>query len=284
VVNATSVAAAVFLGAARPGLLRAELTRRMQATVELLRVQGARLTPALAQDTGDFEESIAFLLRSDLIRSVQDPRGEILYFEPSKRPALDLYRNAILHFLAPSSFLARKLLLGASRAELREDLAFWLDLFYDEFFNPRRRVLEREFDAYLHHFETLGLIEREEVVLRATEKGRSTLEALSLQTQGLIEAYAAAFRAALNLAAPVSSKQLEREAAEAFTRSALLGQVRSPEVGSRATFANAFDALACRTVLTRHPSDGRELYYGRGERFDDLVSLCARLAVVLGDR
>ena len=41
--------------------------------------------------TGDFEESISFLMRSDLIRSRKDAQGEILYFEESHRAALDLY-------------------------------------------------------------------------------------------------------------------------------------------------------------------------------------------------
>jgi len=285
VVNATSVAAAVFLGSARPGLLRSELTRRMQACVDLLRVRGARLTPALTRDVGDFEESIAFLLRSDLIRSVGDPRGEILYFDASKRPALDLYRNTILHFLAPASFLARKLLWGAPREVLHDDLAFWLDLFHLELFNARDRVLGSEFDAYLAHFEALGFVECTDSAFRATEKGRDVLEALALQTQGLIEAHAAACRAAQGIAEPVSSRQLEVDASDAFARSALLGQVGSPEVGSRATFANAFDALARRGILARRRSGGnRDVFYARGDRFDELAPLIARLAAVLGDR
>ena len=53
----------------------------MQQVVDLLRLQDARLTPALAADEGSFDESIASLLRMDLIHSSEDARGEILYFE-----------------------------------------------------------------------------------------------------------------------------------------------------------------------------------------------------------
>ena len=282
--NATSVAAAVFLGAARPGLLRHDLTARMRELVDLLRVCGAELTPALEADLPDFGDSVAFLRRSDLIRALEDERGEILYFEDAKRRALDIYRNSILHFLAPASFVARRLETGATREELREDLRFWADLFYHEFFAPTEQVVGPQFDATLRHFERVGFAELHEGCYRAADKGRAALRTLVLQTQGLQEAYLAAFRAAQAISEPTSVKTLERVAGEAFVRSELLGEIRSPEVASRATFANAFDALARRRILARHRDpDVREPLYRRGECFDELSALCAQLASALGD-
>ena len=52
-----------------------------------------------------------------------DARGEILYFEESKRRALDFYRNSIVQFLAAPSFLARSLLRGGEVGALRADVA-----------------------------------------------------------------------------------------------------------------------------------------------------------------
>ena len=46
---------------------------------------------------------------------------------------LDVYRNVLFHFLVAPSFLARQLLRGATHEELRKDLSFWLDLFYQTF-------------------------------------------------------------------------------------------------------------------------------------------------------
>ncbi len=282
--NATSVAAAVFLGAARPGLLRHDLTARMRELVELLQVCGAALTPALESDLPDFGDSVAFLRRSDLIRSVEDERGEILYFEDAKRRALDIYRNSILHFLAAPSFCARRVIMGATRDELAEDLRYWSDLFYHEFFNPPDRVIDEQFDPMLRHFERVGIAELHEGRYRAADKGRAALTTLILQTQGLQEAYLAAFRAAQAVHEPTPAKTLERVAGEAFSRSELLGEIRSPEVASRATFANAFDALVRRQILAKHRDpDARDALFRRGERFDDLGALCTRLAAALGD-
>src|SRR5690606_11845229 len=125
VANATAVASAAFLGETRRGLRRHELVERMREIVDLLRLQGARITPALERDLDGFDEAIAFLLRSDLVKAIPDPRGEILYYEERTRRALDLYRNCILHFLAPPSFLARRALAGGSSDDLQEDLRFW---------------------------------------------------------------------------------------------------------------------------------------------------------------
>ena len=52
--------------------------------IGLLRLQGVRLTAALEADLGSFEDSIAFLKRADLVKSLTDSRGEILYFDESR--------------------------------------------------------------------------------------------------------------------------------------------------------------------------------------------------------
>ena len=138
VANATSVAASALLGEPRRGMFRSELTQRMREVVELLRLQDVRMTPALVRDEGEFNESIAFLLRAGLIKSERDdPRGEILYYEESRRRALDVYRNVLFHFLVAPSLLARQLQRGASLGVLREELGFWLDLLYREFYRPQ---------------------------------------------------------------------------------------------------------------------------------------------------
>jgi glycerol-3-phosphate O-acyltransferase len=282
VANATAVAGAAFLGETRRGLRRHELVTRMQETVDLLRLQDARITPALARDLGDFDDAIAFLLRSDLVKAAADPRGEILYHDGGARRALDLYRNCILHFLAAPSFLARRALAGGSEEELREDLRFWLDLFHEELFTPRGLVLAAHGEAFLDYFERLGVIERHEGAVRATEKGRPYLRRLAMQTRGLLEAWAAAFDSALGDPQLGTARQLARRAGEAFGRSELLGEVASPEAANPATFTGAYDALARRGILERVRAEGaREALYVRGPRFEELAGLAERLAGAL---
>jgi glycerol-3-phosphate O-acyltransferase len=221
-------------------------------------------------------------MRCSLVTSVADPRGEILCYEEHARRVLDLYRNCSLHFLAAPSFQARRLLQGASAEELRDDLRFWLDLFHQELFTPRGLVLAAHSEGFLDYFERLGVIERYDGLLRATEKGRPYLRRLAMQTRGLLEVYAAAFESALGDPQLVTPRQLARRAGDAFTRSGLLGEVTMPEAANPATFDAAFDVLARRGILERVRSDGaREPTYVRGSRFDELAGLAERLAGAL---
>lgn len=291
--NATAVAAAAFLGETRRGLLRHELTRRMQEIVDLLRLEDARLTPALLRDQPDFDEAIAFLLRSDLLESQPDPRGEILFYADGKRRVLDIYRNAILHFLAPPSFLARRLLAGSeggrgpgcTALQLREDLRFWLDFFHHELFTSRGLVLAAHFEAYLDYFERLEVVERHDGRWRASEKGAAYLRRLAMQTRGLVEVYAAAFSSVLADPELGSQKRLTKRLVEGFARAELLGEVAATEVSNAATFQGALDALVRRGVLVRErPAGARESVYARGPAFDELAGLAERLAGALVGR
>jgi glycerol-3-phosphate O-acyltransferase len=287
--NATSVAACALLGERRRGLFRGDLIQRMQEVVDLLRIQDIRLTPALARDAGGFDEAITSLLRSDLIRSVRDARGEILYFEESKRRALDLYRNAIIHFLAAPSLLARRLLSGPCAHDLRQELATWLDLLYGEFYTPRGELLAAHFDAFLDHFERFGWVERCDGQLQATEKGVAYLRFLAEQTRGVLEAYHATFAAVLWAKGPLTAKGLQKAASEQFEHAGLLGEVDRREAANPVTFANAVDLLVRRDVLEHAPVTGRgdrprEIAYVRGTAFDDLPALCELLATALSAR
>jgi len=285
VANATSVAASALLGEPRRGMFRSELTQRMREVVELLRLQDVPMTPALVRDEGEFNESIAFLLRAGLIKSERDPRGEILYYDESRRRALDVYRNVLFHFLVAPSLLARRLQRGATLSALREDLGFWLDLLYREFFVSKATVLSLQLEAFLDYFERIGALERSEDHFRVTERGRGYIAFLAEQTRSLIEAYYASFSAILDLEEPRTAKQLEKSAEEQFARAHLLGEIQRTEGWNSVTFRNALDLLTRRGILESSAGEkDRDPCYGRGGAFEDLSGLRGRLAAVLAAR
>ncbi len=285
--NATSVSACALLGAGRRGHLRAELVTRMQQVVELLQLQDVKLTDALT-GPDDLEEAIEFLLKADLVKHADDPRGDVLYFEESHRRALELYRNAIVHYLAAPSFLARRLLPGATLAELREDLASWLDLFYAEYFVPRGEVMAAHLEAFLDHFERTGRLTREGDRYVPVDKSRDYFEFLAEQTRGMLEAYTAGFGAAATIEEPIGRKALVKAAEAQFERGQLLGELDRREASNPVTFGNAFTLLLDRGVLERPPAEGRERrrepYFARGPRFEELEGLRQRLASALRRR
>jgi len=289
VANATSVAAAVFLGSRHNGLLREQLAHRMREMVELLQMQDVRLTSALRADLEDFDDAISFLLRSDLVKTKDDPRGELLFFEESRRRALDIYRNSIAHYLAAPSLLARGILRGRSRKELREDLAAWQDVLYHEFFMPRAEVLAAHVDAYLEHFERSGWAAQEGDRLVATAAGQDILRTLSEQTQGELECYDAAVRTLLESGGDMTRDAFLEGCAATYENSRLLGEARCAESATEQTFANVAEMLVRHGMLetVQLPPEGRGRGKARGrpvrafapgERFDALSELRDRLA------
>jgi glycerol-3-phosphate O-acyltransferase len=288
-VTATAVACCALLGERHRGLFRTELVRRMQQIVDLLRLMDVRLTPELSRDVGDFDESIGSLLRMDLICRAEDPRGEILYFEPGKRRALDLYRNSVLHFLAAPSFLARSLLRGASAERLREDLGLWLGLFGRELFVNRGEVLAAHVPGFVDHFARCGWIAREGESWRATAAGVPELRFLAELTRPLLESYFAALSAALSLEGALSSKELVRAARDHFERAELVGEVGLDEASNPVAFGTAIEWLEHRGILARAPAEPnakgrRETRYARGADFAALAPLRDRLASELAPR
>lgn len=255
VANATSVAAAALMGSPHRGIRRPELIERIRDVVDLLKLQKTRITRALVADQGAFEESIAFLLRSDLIKSRDDIGGEILYFEESRRQALDLYRNSIAHFLAVPSFLARRLLSGATGDELRRDLAVWQELFYQEFYSPKAEVSAVHCEAFLSHFVEKGWITAREGVWFPTRAGRSVFENLAEQTRSVLDVYALACDVAGQLSEDVTRDEFYAQMAAAFEGAAILGDVTRSEAANNTTFSNAADLLLARGVLTEHRRD-----------------------------
>jgi glycerol-3-phosphate O-acyltransferase len=288
VANTTSVLSAVLMGSSHRGLLRPVLSERAQQLTELLRLQDTGITSALRADQSDWSDSVAFMLKSDLVKSVEDSHGEIIYFEESRRRALDIYRNSIVHYLAVPSFLARQLLRGASQKELREDLEFWLDALYSEFFVPRSEATAASAGVFLQHFEVEGWITRSDDYLCAMPEGMDVLRCLSAQTAGVIESYEVACRVVLEEIGPeaaLSKKEFLERASAGFRRAALLGLASSSEAANDTTFGNALELLMSRGILesSREPrkSGPPEVRYARGEQWDALDELQERLAAAV---
>lgn len=252
VANATSVAACALMGSPHRGIRRPELIERIREVVDLLKLQKTRITRALVADQGTFEESISFLLRNDLIKSRDDLGGEILYFEESRRPALDLYRNSIAHFLASPSFLARRLLVGADGDQLRRDLSRWQELFYQEFYSPKTEVSAAHCEAFLSHFVERGWMTNRDGVWFPTGAGRPVFENLAEQIRSVVDVYRLACDVAGQLTDVVTRDEFYTRMAAAFEGAAILGDIPRGEAANSTTFSNAADLLVKRGVLSEH--------------------------------
>lgn len=288
VANATSVAAAVLLGSPHPGMRRDRLTIEMGRLAELLTLQGVRLTPAFARDLPDLKESLAFLVRSDLLESRDDVGGEIVFFDESRRRALDIYRNSIAHFLVLPSVLARAVLTGCEIDGVRSEIELWMDVFYREYHASRDLDLSRG-EALLEHLADRGFVVRVDSRWVAGDEDGEFLGILEEQTRGVLECYHTAVRTVWRRNGAGMRSEILADAHRAFESGRLVGEVRRSEAATDATFDNALDWLTSGKILhveqvATGKRGARDARYAPGEEFSELESLRALLAHALAGR
>ncbi len=289
VANATSVAATVLLGSPHSGVLRETLVRRVRGVAGLLQLQGVRLTPAFERDLGgDLRDSIAFLLRSDLIQTREDPRGEILHFEEGRRRALDIYRNSIAHFLVIPSIVARSVLGRRPKDGLPEELRIWLDVFYREYYVSRELYPSRG-EAVAEFFAESGWVETGGERWSPTRAGVEVLTVLAEQTRGVIEFYDTVARVVLRSEGEGLRSQLLKESRQAFESARILGTARRAEAASETSTDNVLAWLAANDIVElERVKTGRrgtpDTRIAPGERWSELEPLCTLLASALTDR
>jgi glycerol-3-phosphate O-acyltransferase len=236
------------------------------------------------------------LLKSDLLKATPDPAGEILYFDESRRRALDIYRNTIVHFLAAPSFMARLLLAGTTQKELGEAIPFWQELLYQEYFPPHDESPVHELEAFLLHSQRMGWIAlhggahagaaRHWVV---TQEGEPFMHCLEAQTRGVIEAYRSLIVVVLHAEEQgLKKKDLCKRASRHLQHANLLGEAARSEAANDTTFGNALDLLERRGMLRRSQVEGgrrsRDAAYDVPEEREALAALERRLARALSAR
>jgi glycerol-3-phosphate O-acyltransferase len=286
--NSTAVAASVLLGNRETGMRHEVFLARMRDVLGVLRLQDVRLTGALATEDGDFGDSLSFLERSELIRLSVGRRDTVVYFEESSRQALDLYRNSIAHFLVTPSLLARRLQNSpVTREELRDDLRFWQELLYREYFMPRDEILASRFDGLVDYFETRGWLRvSADGKLVVTPLGGDPFASFENQTRGILEVYLSLFDVFFDQPPGLRRKDIFKRAKANFERARVLGDATRLEALNETTLANALDLLLRSDVVVEEPGKGapRDPAFGKGARWEDLGSLFETLAGALAGR
>ncbi|MFM7734731.1 MAG: hypothetical protein ACKPBU_01975, partial [Alphaproteobacteria bacterium] len=243
----------------------------------LLRWRGAAFTPSLERNLGpaDFAEATSFLVGSELVRVREERDGSrVLEVPVEKRNMLDFYKNNSIHFFLFPSLVAHAGLRGLDRAQLKEELWWWLELFRWEFALPERETASAEVGRLLDYFRAHGVVLGEDL-------GRSPLVlALAGILQNFREAYWVAARTAQEVDGQlVPEAELIEEMRRRFDAAVLLGEVTKPEGASQVTFGNAvsrFVEMGC-LVREKGGKGGRERFVRRGPAFDALAGVGARL-------
>jgi glycerol-3-phosphate O-acyltransferase len=275
VVGATSLSATVLLSAP-PGPRRFdEFASAARTLAQLLRWRGTALTPALERNLGaaNFAEVTSFLSSSGLIEVEEAAGARMLSVPQEKRKTLDFYKNNSIHFFLLPSLVANAGLRGLDRADLKDELWWWLELLRWEFALPEREAVAAEAGRVLDYFRAHGAILGEDL-------SRSDL-VLSLAgiLENFRESYWIAVRTALHLDGDaVPEAQVIEQMRRRFDAALLLGEVTRLEGASPVAFGNAVSRLVEIGCLARESRKGaRDRWIRRGPAFEQLEAIGVRL-------
>ena len=274
--GATSVSSTVLLAAPAAAIRYGEFVVAARALTELLLRKGVTLTASLQRNIENFYESLNFLQNGKLIEWMKDRDGDIIYAPAEKRMILDFYKNNSIHFFLIPSLVAHALRRGVTRAQLREAVWWWLELFRWEFALPEREAVVGEIDDTLAYFTERGAIDGERV---------HAGHVLLVFGDGILDSFREAYWIVAKTLLDLDVDGFTYKAAiarmqKSFTMHQLLGQTRRPEGNSAVTFANALNRFAelGYVTLVRRGRGGRDQVVLPGNAIAGLAALERRLA------
>lgn len=277
VVGATSLSATVLLSSEKGAVRFDDFVVAARTLAELLRWRGTAFTPSLERNLGqaNFNEIVAFLASSGLTEVREDNGTRLLVVPPNKRKVLDFYKNNTIHFFLLPSLLAHAYVRSVPRAELKEDLWWWLNMLRWEFALPERENVAAEAGRLLDYFRAHG------ASFDGDRRPVPLVNSLVGILENFREAYWIAARTALQLdGEPRSESQLISQMSKSFEAALLLGEVRKPEAATTVTFGNAISRLVEIGCLEREAGKGerdRDRVVRRGPQFQELDAIAARL-------
>ena len=274
VAGATALSATALLGAPRAASRMGDFVPAAHALVALLQASGVRLTSSLVRNvSGDFRESLRWLVDGGLIERLVDGGGVVLHVPEDKRINLDIYKNNIIHFFLVPSLMSRALLLGVPVEQLQAHIAWWLDLYRWEFPLPERDALATEIERLLAYYHDTGAMVAGAVVPE---------HPLVRATRGIVENFREAYLVAARTVAaqqewPIAQNALIDRMRRQFATALLLGEVHKPEGSSTVTFGNALSRLTelGHVAAVNRGRGGRDRWLDRGATFDELPGLIA---------
>jgi glycerol-3-phosphate O-acyltransferase len=274
VAGSTSVSATVLLSSARAAWRYPEFLPAAQMLVRLLRVQGVGFTAALERNERDFLENLTFLEYTGLVRRREG--GQVIEVPPEKRINLDFYKNNTIHFFLVPALLAQALRAGVPRAQVNDELRWWLDLYRWEFPIPEGDKLGLEVERLIELFRREGVFAGDGATANLDHP---LMQLLARVIDNFHEAYWITARTLTRIeAAGMSEKALRNAIRKGYETALLLEDVRKREGSSTITIGNALSRYAeMGFIEMQETARPRERRVGRGPRFGELDALLERL-------
>ena len=290
VVSTVSLVSAAFLASPQGALTRGELMQICRVFMGWLSSADTRFSNALNNPPPAIAEALNALKEEDLVQEIKgesdEPDFEKVFFVPEeKRLTLEFYKNNILHFFIPASFVASSILSApggsTTREQITDDYTYFRKLFKYEFVYDLEFSDEQRVNRALDYFESNGYIARDNAAVTITQAGGDVLHFFAELVRNFIESYLVTSEALQNYLTrgPKSERDLIKRVNITGQRMLKKKEISRIEALSRINFQNAVELLTHENVLSQFTEDEGKRpvkYYAPGPVANDFTERIKR--------
>jgi glycerol-3-phosphate O-acyltransferase len=266
VVSTVNLVSAAFLASPQGALTHDELIQICRIFMGWLSSFRIRFSNVLNNPSAAINEALNTLREENLIQEIKgesdEPDFEKVFFVPEeKRLTLEFYKNNILHFFIPASFVATSILSGESGGttydQIIADYTYVRKLFKYEFIYDLEFTDEQRVNQALDYFTRHGYIDRDNGVITVAETGWDILLYFSELIRNYIESYLVTSEALQNYITRGlrSERDLLKRINVTGQRMLKKKEITRIEALSRMNFQNAIELLTHENVLSKFTED-----------------------------
>ncbi|MBN1546213.1 MAG: 1-acyl-sn-glycerol-3-phosphate acyltransferase, partial [Syntrophaceae bacterium] len=281
VVTPSSLAAAAFLAHDRKGIRHNLWKAAIDAFRDYLAYCQAPFSITFERDVSAVEKAVELFMRDQMITVVNAEKatdfegGRTYNLESEKRLIMDYYKNMIVHYFIPISFIGLSALAGDEKENmlvgLSDDYVFLKKLFRHEFIFDDDTPVDVEIRDGLAYLEERGYIEYEagrvkKATFELTAGGREMLTAFAGLLQAYLESYWLVTRSVTLLEHQgQEEKEWLREIRHLGLKYYQNGEIRRYESLSQQNFQGAIRFLTETGLISKMEKETRSIYQPCGE-------------------
>jgi len=262
VVSTFSLVSAAFLASPQGALTHGELMKICRIFMGWLSSTDIRFSNALNNPPPAITEALNALKEENLIEEIKEesdePDFEKVFFVPEeKRLTLEFYKNNILHFFIPASFVATSILStpeGRTTPDLIiDDYTYFRKLFKYEFVYDLEFTDEQRVKQALDYFTRNEYINLDGATITVTESGKEPLTLFAELVRNFMESYLVTSEALQNYLArgAKSERDLIKRVNVTGQRMLKKKEIDRIEALSKINFQNAIELLTHEQVLSQ---------------------------------
>ncbi len=265
-----ALVSAALLSGARKGTALVQLTQTIHLLFQYLEQNGVRFSRSFQNYDVVIEDTLKDLVKSKLLDRLKDEddelEEEVFILDDDHRLTLEYYKNNIIHFFLPASFVATSILrqetFRFSLGDVLEDLAFMKDFFKYEFVYDMDVRDHQMAKQVLDVFERLAWLRSlepaEDQPYMLTHRGLMAVQAFHGLIRNFFETYWLVLRSLRYVQKkPYTEKDLIKKVLSAGQKHLKMGLIERPESISKIVCGNALSYFVEKGLLERRVDESK---------------------------